>query len=914
MYTRIIFLSVISFLFTLNVSGQRETNIEKLNQLSEEFTEIWNIQEQRVQEYAAENNLEIRYETPDGVLYQMVDVRDGVPLYMATSNLGAAHTTRANELWEDGATGLELTGAEYDKLGEWDGGKVRVTHQEFTNLGASRVTQMDNTSGLHFHATHVAGTMVAGGVVANAKGMAYEGLLKAWDWNSDIAEMTAASAGGMEISNHSYGIPAGWVQNSSGQWNWNGNSNVSATEDYRFGFYEINSRYVDVIAFNAPNYLIVTSAGNQRGDGPANAGSGGNPEKNGGEDGFDCIAAHFAIAKNTLTVGAVKEVMDYSDPGSVIMTSFSSWGPADDGRIKPDVVAKGFSVYSTYENSNSAYGTLQGTSMSAPNTSGTLALLQQHYQNLSGGVPMLSATLKGLVIHTADEAGPDDGPDYMFGWGLVNAERASYIISDDQGQNVLDELVLEENDTYTREIVVPDGTPELRVTLCWTDPPAIPVSPQLDPTDIMLKNDLDVYITDSDGNTYYPFKLDPADPSAAATNDSKNDVDNVELISIIEPAGGTYTINIEHEDELTNDEQAYSLIITGIDEYTEAPGCAEVLLYPEDGGVNVIPSAEITWAAVPIASTYDVYFGTDGGGIDPPTNVYNGENFLTNSFSPVMDINTTYYLQVVPRNSTGPAEGCDVIWSFTTMDAITVFPYVEDIEDVELPDIPEFWSTQNYSTLDWLSTDLTSNSGDNAMGLFNDAGLIETDMDNWFVSPPLSLTGGLTYPISFQYRNFIPDHEESVSLYWGIAPQSGDLTNLLFEEIDFTASGWQLGEVPFIPSEDGIYFLGWYASSTGGYGVFLDDLMIDAGTVNINETLRDEVTIYSSLEKIYVDASEYWNGADLKVVNLMGQLVYSGRFTQPGHINIQSPTGEGLYFVSLQKDGKVFTKKLILSK
>lgn len=910
---RTFLLTAIGFIIAFNLTGQTETNIEKLNQLSEEFTEIWNIQEQRVQEYATANNLEVRFETPDGVLYQMVDIRDGVPLYLATSNLGAAHTTRANELWEDGATGLELTGAEYDKLGEWDGGKVRTTHQEFTNLGASRVTQMDNTSGLHFHATHVAGTMVAGGVVGDAKGMAYEGLLKAWDWMNDVSEMTAAGASGMEISNHSYGVPAGWIQNSSGQWNWNGNASVSATEDYRFGFYEIASRYADLISFNAPNYLIVTSAGNQRGDGPPDAGTGGNPEKNGGEDGFDCIAAHYAIAKNTLTVGAVKEVMDYTDPGDVIMTSFSSWGPADDGRIKPDVVAKGFGVYSTFETSNSAYSTLQGTSMSAPNTSGTLALLQQHYQNLSGGDPMRSATLKGLVIHTADETGPDDGPDYMFGWGLVNAERASYIISDDQGQNVLDELVLEEDDTYTREIVVPDGVPELRVTLCWTDPPAIPVSAQLDPTDIMLKNDLDLYITDTDGNTYYPFKLDPTDPSAAATNDSKNDVDNVELISIMEPAGGTYTLNIEHEDELTNDEQAYSLIISGIDEYTEAPGCAEVLLYPEDGGVNVIPNAWINWANVPMASSYDVYFGTDGGGIDPPTNVYNGENFLTNGFSPVMDIITTYYLMVVPRNSVGAAENCETIWSFTTMDAITEFPYVEDLEQVEVPEIPEFWNTLSYGELDWLSTSLTSNSGDNSMGCYNADGLIETDMDNWLVSPPLSLEGGLTYPVSFVYRNFIPDHAESLSLYWGSSPEPSGLTNMLFEALEFTGSGWQQADVPLAPAEDGIYFLGWHAGSTGGYGVFMDDLMVDAGTVGLDEISKDDPRIYSSYGKVFIDADESWIGANLRVVNLMGQLVYAGEYDQKGQLQMNSVHRNGLYFVSLQKEGRVFTKKLVLT-
>ncbi|MFX5784919.1 S8 family serine peptidase, partial [Acinetobacter baumannii] len=74
------------------------------------------------------------------------------------------------------------------------------------------------------------------------------------------------------------------------------------------------------------------------------------------------------------------------------MSSFSSWGPTDDGRIKPDLVADGVSVTSTGGNSTTSYATLSGTSMAAPNTTGSLLLLQEYYNRLRSGSFMRSST------------------------------------------------------------------------------------------------------------------------------------------------------------------------------------------------------------------------------------------------------------------------------------------------------------------------------------------------------------------------------------------------------------------------------------------------------------------------------------------------------------------------------------------
>jgi len=515
-----------------------------------------------VEEYARKNNIPVSQELSDGTFIEIHHIDNGKPYYYMTNNSGAAQTTRADELWPGGSLGLSVTGSGYTKLGEWDAGGILLTHQEF----GSRVTQVDAPASTHYHATHVAGTLVAAGVVPSAKGMAYQGNLNAYDWDNDNAEMAIAAAAGMEESNHSYGFVTGWSNNY-----WYGDISISIDEDVWFGYYSSYTADWDDIAYNAPYYLIVKSSGNDRNDdwsgghyhydgGWVYATDSHGPD--GGVSGYDCIPTK-GVAKNILTVGAVNQVTSYSSPGDVTMSSFSSWGPADDGRIKPDIVGKGVSVYSTDDDNNSDYRTLSGTSMSAPNVTGTCALLQQHYQNTHSAASMRSATLKGLALHTADEAGSAVGPDYTYGWGLMNAERAAELISyDSYGNNIIDEQVLSNGGTYTRSINS-DGSKPLRVTICWTDPKGTPVSSNyLNNRTAMLVNDLDLKLTEN-STTYYPWNLDPDNPSNAATNIGENNIDNVEQVYIASPTAGTYSIEVSHDGSLSGGSQAFSIIVSG---------------------------------------------------------------------------------------------------------------------------------------------------------------------------------------------------------------------------------------------------------------------------------------------------------------------------------------------------------------
>ena len=778
---------LILFVLMISVSAFAQMdNASKLLQLSDEFSTEWQQREARVLEYTKVNSISKTFES-GGVIYQMVDVENGIPVYYKTHNLGAAITTRANQIWPGGETGLELTGEGYYQLGQWDAGSVLVNHQEFTDQGISRVTMMDGSTPTHSHATHVAGTMVAAGINANAKGMMYGGNLKAWEWSNDDAEMAAAAAAGLEISNHSYGVVAGWDYN-NGNWTWYGNSNISATEDYRFGFYDGSARKVDQIAYNAPNYLIVKSAGNDRGDGPSDAGTGNQPEKDGGEDGYDCIGPK-GVAKNILTVGAVYQVSDYTDPDDVKMSDFSCWGPADDGRIKPDIVGKGVDVFSTTNVSNTSYELLNGTSMSSPNVSGSMALLQLHYQNIFGEA-MRASTLKALVIHSADEAGEHIGPDYIFGWGLMNTERAADLISDNEGQNVIDELTLNNGETFSREVFVPEGK-DLRVTICWTDVPGTPTSPQLNPISPMLVNDLDLRIVGSDNTTYYPYSLDRDNPSAAATTEGKNYVDNVEMVFAENLPEGNYSIIVDHDGTLSFGAQVFSMIISGIDEYTELPLCSDELITPINGDEDAFINQKLVWKPALFASSYDVYLGTDGGGVSIPTNIYNGENFPTNECNILYEPGTTYYISVIPKNNLGIAQGCDEIWSFTTMFPIEDYPYIVDAEELIIPEIPNLWQYQSFTDAKWgkLRYFCTFRKSVFVM-LYTVIGSDKYDFDTWLISPPLYLQYGNEYNFQYFFRPLLGGTTEDIALYWGNQPVPEEMTNVI-NIIDEPVSGWE---------------------------------------------------------------------------------------------------------------------------
>jgi serine protease AprX len=461
---------------------------------------------------------------------QFID--NGVPLFFTVNNQGSAVTLSANRLYPSGSLGLNLSGTGMIS-GVWDGGLVRESHQELS--GSKIIYGGDVNPNMSDHATHVSGTIIARGASPTRRGIAYDGRAITYSFADDYLEMFPFASDGYLVSNHSYGLIA------------------SGLTTPRFGAYDFLSVQMDDLANAFPYYQIVIAAGNDRDSFTL-------PQVI-NKGGYDLITGR-GVSKNSIVVAAVTEVPNYIDNSSVTMSSFSNYGPTDDGRIKPDIAAKGVGVSSCTGFSDSSYATYQGTSMATPAISGMILLLQQHYNNLNPTNYMKAATVRGLICHSAREAGLYPGPDYEFGWGLGNAESAARIISGKDVTSVLQENTLNNGQVFTKQISI-TSTQNITATICWTDPTGVEnISTDVDNRTPRLVNNLDLKIL-KDGITYYPWKLDYSDTSAGATNNSDNNVDNVEKVEIFNAPPGVYTIQVSHKSNLAGGSQNFSLIANG---------------------------------------------------------------------------------------------------------------------------------------------------------------------------------------------------------------------------------------------------------------------------------------------------------------------------------------------------------------
>lgn len=515
----------------------------------------------------------------------------GIPVYYITENSIASTTTRTTDVRADIGGGSGFT------IGIWDAGRVGTIHKELL----PRALWADPVNpDLSNHATHVAGTLIGSGSIhPGAKGMASEASLVCYANDDDIAEMAAEAAGGMLISNHSYGHIQGWYYGdlhddgvTDWNWYWYGNTFISTTEDYRFGSYSDISEQVDSIACDAEYYLIVCSAGNHHGETIPVQGdshyvwnqvydywqwSTAVRDIDGGLDGYDCLGDGWKTAKNSLTIGAVDDLTEYTGPADVELLDDSSWGPTDDGRIKPDLVGNGYRLYSTI-GINAGHDSYTGTSQASANIAGSLALLQDWYMDNYPGAQMRAATLKALAICTAREAGAYPGPDYRFGYGLLDTKAAYDLLVSDNGTGM----------ERVRELTIAEGVPQLfhyrttasqpRVTICWNDMPGTSTGPMLNPPGLQLVNDIELML-ERGGSFYRPWTLDPSNPDqwAIAGTNSRDNVERADIVNA--DVGDRYAIWIWNNGALTGGNQDVSLVVSDMQQittwYVAADGSAD---------------------------------------------------------------------------------------------------------------------------------------------------------------------------------------------------------------------------------------------------------------------------------------------------------------------------------------------------
>jgi len=341
-----------------------------------------------------------------------------------------------------------------------------------------------------------------------------------------------------------------------------------------------------------------------------------------------------AGAKNHLAIGALNSNNDS-------MTSFSSWGPTDDGRMKPDFSAPGcqsdgdFGVTSTVV--GGGYASFCGTSMASPTVCGLAVLVLQEWHNQFPGLPdPRNSTLKVLFAQNAVDLG-NPGPDYVYGYGSVRIQPTIDFLRALQ----YTERDISHGETQAFNVTVDPGASELKVTLAWDDPPG---TPNVNPA---LINNLDVVAIDPNNQQRFAWILNPSSPSSNATT-GLNTRDNLEQVFVANPTPGTWTIEVRGTN-IPQGPQTYSLAGAGSLDVTlvsiALPGGVPDLIAPGQSSDIAVQIFAINDSIVPGSAQFHYRF--DGGAYtDVPLTFLGGNDYLATLPGPRCDDVPEFYFSV----------------------------------------------------------------------------------------------------------------------------------------------------------------------------------------------------------------------------------------------------------------------------
>ncbi len=451
-----------------------------------------------------------------------------------------------------------------EQLGGYDGSGVVVGVGDGGQLGGhldyqNRFDNQYNTFAVSTHSSHVSGTILgAGNLDPNARGAAAGAFAYSYRYSQVIDSADAHYVKhAMRITNNSWG---------------QGNTTTSCQG------YNTGARFTDITIYNNPSLMHVFSSGN---NGTNSCGY--------GVTGWGNITGGHKQAKNGIVVGNVS----YTDG----LAGSSSRGPARDGRLKPDVVGTGTSVYSTYP--DNTYSTITGTSMSAPGVSGVLATMYQAYRDNHNQQDPISALIKACVLNGADDLG-NAGPDFRFGYGRVNAKKAMDQLLGQQYYQ--DTLSTGNSESYTLQ--VPIGVGRLKVLLYWNDKEG--ASFALNP----LVNDLQLELSDPSGAIFDPWVLDNT-PNVTNLNlpatRGVDAINNTEQVTVDNPTPGTYTIDITGV-SVPFGPQEYVVV------YYFETNDEITVTYPNNGEALRPGSTEtIRWDALTTSNSFTIDYTDDNG-------------------------------------------------------------------------------------------------------------------------------------------------------------------------------------------------------------------------------------------------------------------------------------------------------------
>lgn len=420
---------------------------------------------------------------------------------LTTANRNIRHIVGADFLQGDAA--WSLRGGDVT-LGVVDEGPVE--HADF----AGRLTNRD-TGDVSEHTTHVCGTLAGSGFASEGlyRGVAPDATLVVWNFDDPIGDMPDVIARDVNWLNNSWVY---FLAESEGNC------------DYVGAYDSFTADYDRVVSGEFGRPLGVSfAAGNMAGSAVCGAAE---------RDDFATLPPP-ATAKNVIAVG--------SADGGLDVSWFSSRGPTNDGRTKPDLVAPGcmppLPVYivSTAPGGGYAGPGWCGTSMAAAQVTAAGGLLTE--LAAQDEIELTPALVKALLVASARDI-DRPGPDFRSGWGELDVVAAAAML---RFGGFATPAALDGNDPLVMTLDVAQGTPALEITLVWDDPAASPSAARV------LVNDLNLRLLDPVGDVHLPWLLDPDDPAAPAIV-GIDEVNNVEQLRVASPIGGVWTLFVEATD------------------------------------------------------------------------------------------------------------------------------------------------------------------------------------------------------------------------------------------------------------------------------------------------------------------------------------------------------------------------------
>lgn len=283
-----------------------------------------------------------------------------------------------------------------------------------------------------------------------------------------------------------------------------------------------------------------------------------------------------AWAKNIVSVGGVfhRNTLTKSDDA---WSGGASIGPAEDGRIKPDLTHFYDNIFTTSATSDTSYTSgFGGTSGATPITAGHFGIMFQMWHkgvfgNFAPGHSVFEArphfsTAKAIMINTAEQY-PFSGINHDLtrvhqGWGMVDL-RNLYGLRDNMFI-VNEDVPLRLNESATWKLHVPAGQPVLRVTMVYADPPGTTSSTQ------HRINDLDLRVVSPTGTVYWGNN-GLLEGNFSVPGGSPNTKDTVENVFVQNPSSGMWTVEVIareiNQDQHTETQQMdadFALVVSGI--------------------------------------------------------------------------------------------------------------------------------------------------------------------------------------------------------------------------------------------------------------------------------------------------------------------------------------------------------------